>query len=368
MDTDIITGLKNAITNKITELVSTHNNDNNSHSDIRTSLSNLESSYITVISDEENIVDNGIYILTDLKRLQIVYTGSTVTLGEAANWLIFSDDSTIGTIDWGDGSSTDVDTSTDTNVTHTYTDNVDTHMITIENPKKTGNNYLFVYPSYEYVTQIDIPDSIIELGKNSFYSCSNLTSINLPDSITTIASNCFYFCSGLESISIPDSITTLSSNCFNGCSKLASVTIPNSVITIEHQCFSYCSSLTSITIPNSVTVISQNCFSFSGLTSINIPESVTTLDYGCFQHCGSLESISIPSSVTAMNGAVFNRVTNLDCQLYWTDDDIVGYSAVVNGRNTPNFDSTATFTIPQGQTNNYIAKGYPADKLTERGA
>lgn len=379
------TNVINRLCSAITSLVTTHNSDSTAHNDIRTNLDNkidksVTSGFvkndgtidtntylkdITVISDEENIANNGIYILTDPKKLQIVYTDSTVTLGTEANWLIFSDDSTIGTIDWGDGSSTNIDTSTDINVTHTYTDNIDTHTITIKNPKKTGNNYLFAYSNRQHIAQIDIPDSMIELGQNSLYGCS-MPSINIPDSITTISSGCFWYCSELTSINIPNSITTLSPNCFSSCSKLASVIIPNSITTIGSKCFSDCSSLASITIPNSITVIDDNAFSFSGLTSINIPESVTTLNYGCFQYCRSLESISIPSSVTAMNGAIFNGITNLNCQLYWTDDDIVGYSAVVNGRNIPNFKDTATFTIPQGQTNNYIAKGYPADKLTER--
>ena len=40
-----------------------------------------------------------------------------------------------------------------------------------------------------------IPDSVTEIGSNSFRGCKNLTSIVIPDSVTTIGSEVFYCCS-----------------------------------------------------------------------------------------------------------------------------------------------------------------------------
>ena len=79
------TNVINRLCSAITSLVTTHNSDSTAHNDIRTNLDNkidksVTSGFvkndgtidtntylkdITVISDEENIANNGIYILTE---------------------------------------------------------------------------------------------------------------------------------------------------------------------------------------------------------------------------------------------------------------------------------------------------------------
>lgn len=287
MDTDIITGLKNAITNKITELVSTHNNDNSSHSDIRTNLDNKinksitsglvkndgtidTNTYlkdITVISDEEDIIDDGIYLEVESNNNYVVatVTGNDVSLGHGDPWLETTGDVII---DWGDGTSDTVNNPTE-NLTHTYSDGAQSHNIT------------FI-------------GEVISL-KQSCFAWTNLTSIIIPLTVINFGSYCFNG-SGLTSIVIPNSITSLADSCFRAC---------------------------------------------SNLTSVVIPDSITSIGNYCFRNCSSL----------------------IDYQLYWTGNNIIAY----NSNKMPN-NTNSTFTIPAGETANYVAKGYPSDKLTERGA
>ena len=166
--------------------------------------------------------------------------------------------------------------------------------------------------------------------------CQYLTSINIPNSVTTIGEGAFYGCDSLTSINIPDSVTTIGDSAFNGCSSLTSITIPNSVVTIignpfcswhgnlnneskafiyeDHVLFNknkttliaYRAKETNYTIPNSVTTIGERAFlGCKSLTSINIPNSVTTIEDCAFSYCGSLASITIPSSVVTIIGNPF---------------------------------------------------------------
>ena len=159
--------------------------------------------------------------------------------------------------------------------------------------------------------------AVTSLGGKCFYNCSGLTSIIIPDSVTSLGGRCFYNCSGLTSIIIPDSVTSLGILCFRGCSGLTSVVIPDSVTSIGDDCFRDC----------------------TGLTSVIIPSSVTSLGWYCFDGCTSL----------------------IDYQLYWTGNNIITYDSNKMPNNT-----NTVFTIPNGETANYVAKGYPSDKLTER--
>ena len=206
----------------------------------------------------------------------------------------------------------------------------------------------------EYLTSINIPNSVTTIGNGAFSRCSSLISINIPNSVTTIGRGAFSRCNSLTSIiipnsvvtiignpfyfwygnlyneskafiyedhvlfnknkttliayiareknyTIPNSVTTIGEGAFNGCHFLTSIKIPNSVTTIGEGAFNGCYSLTSINIPNSVTTIGKLAFNGCySLTNINIPNSVTTIENRVFIDCKSLTSINIPNSVTTI--------------------------------------------------------------------
>ena len=162
------------------------------------------------------------------------------------------------------------------------------------------------------LTSITIPDSVTSIEVCAFYGCSSLTSITIPDSVTSIEVCAFEGCTSLTSVTIPDSVTTIGSSAFENCDSLTSVTIPDSVTTIGDYAFADCDSLTSVTIPDSVTIIGSYAFAYCySLASITIPDSVTTIGSWAFYNCDSLTSITIPSSVTSIGNDAFARCYSL---------------------------------------------------------
>jgi len=158
-------------------------------------------------------------------------------------------------------------------------------------------------------------------------------------------------------------VTGLGNTCFLNKTNLTSITIPDTVTSLGNYCFYGCSGLTSINIPSSVTSIGGGCFIESGLTSIVFPNSITSISNGIAQRCASLASVTIPNSVTSLGDACFSQCSALiDYQLYWTGNNIITYNSDTMPNNT-----NTIFTIPQGETANYTAKGYPTSKLVERG-
>ena len=172
------------------------------------------------------------------------------------------------TIDWGDGNVETFETASAVVNTHTYTDGIEYHLISL-------SNYTLV-------------------GESTFWNCIGLISVTIGNDVTSISDNAFRDCSGLTSIIIPDSVTSIGDNTFFGCSGLTSVTIPNSVTSVGYQAFHNCSGLTSVTIPDSVTSISYAAFSgCSGLTSVTIPDIVTFMGDYAFDGCSKLKIIKI---------------------------------------------------------------------------
>ncbi len=151
-----------------------------------------------------------------------------------------------------------------------------------------NNSDIKTFNEFKYFT------SILEIPSQCFYSCQYLTSIEIPNSVTSIGGYAFYRCTSLTSVSIPNSVTSIGDQAFSGCSGLTSITIPNSVTSIGSSVFSYCSGLTSITIPNSVKSIGYNAFyRCTSLTSVTIGSSVTSIGDKAFSICSNLESIRI---------------------------------------------------------------------------
>lgn len=142
-----------------------------------------------------------------------------------------------------------------------------------------------------------IPSSVISIGEDAFYNCSNLSSIEIPSSVISIGDYAFCNCSSLSSIEIPSSVTNIESGAFRDCSNLSSIEIPSSVTSIKDTTFYNCSSLSNIEIPSSVTSIGSFAFlGCSSLSNIEIPSSVTSIGDSVFFGCSSLTKVTNNSS------------------------------------------------------------------------
>ena len=304
------------LSNKIKELISDTSTD------------------ITIINDVNEAIDDGIYII-DLP----IFMKGKVSFINNSNQAVFNppnDENVDIQIDWGDGT---IDKGTQKSYAHTYADNTKSYNVIIKGDINTIQPALFPLGFEE-----------IELKKPI-----NLVSATFAQNGGMVV---------LKKLILPYGINQLPSGCFAGCTSLTSIDIPNSVTIFNESCFSGCTSLTSIDIPNTVTSFGSSCFAgCTGLTNVIIPSSVTSIGGDCFRSCTGLTSVNIPSSVTSIGNGCFRGDDNLiNYELNWED-----FSAIIPYASTTMQNNTNTiFTIPTGQTSNYVEKRYPSDKLVER--
>lgn len=121
------------------------------------------------------------------------------------------------TIDWGDGNVETFDAASTAANTHTYTDGVEYHLISLSN--------LTVFSDYAFsvchsLTSITIPDSVTSIGMSVFEACIGLTSITIPNSVTSIGGYAFLDCTGLTSVTIGNGVTSIGDMAFFSCNKL----------------------------------------------------------------------------------------------------------------------------------------------------
>lgn len=70
------------------------------------------------------------------------------------------------------------------------------------------------------LTQVTLPDSLLELGNYAFYNCKNLKEIKLPSNLQTIGEVALSNCDSLLELVIPASVTKVKRGFVGGCDKM----------------------------------------------------------------------------------------------------------------------------------------------------
>lgn len=168
------------------------------------------------------------------------------------------------------------------------------------------------FSNLPHLTSVDIPESVVTIGKEAFYGCDWLQEIYLPDTVTSIGSYAFAHCQRLEQINIPASLTTIPWGMFTYCLALKEVSLHDRVTTIEDYAFAHCDSLERISLPDSVTTLGasaiENCYS---LCSVTLSSNLTHIANHAFSTCTSLTEIVIPDSVTSIDSYAFSDCRSL---------------------------------------------------------
>ena len=150
------------------------------------------------------------------------------------------------------------------------------------------------------IRRIVLGKNLRQIGYNPFANCSNLSIISnspnyvvrdsilydkdvretvcctdvrakepvaLPNTVENIGRNSFAGCVSLKEISIPDSVKTISRGAFSHCESLKKVHVPDSVEIIEKWAFSYCFALEEISISRNTKVAKDT---FTGSTKVKV--------------------------------------------------------------------------------------------------
>lgn len=168
------------------------------------------------------------------------------------------------------------------------------------------------YANHSELKEVNLPDSLEEIGFSSFSRCVNLNKINLPKNLTGIGPEAFKFCKSLKHIELPENLYKIGQDAFRCCEGLESISIPDSVLTIGTLAFGNCDGLKSIKLPKHLTRISSSCFNdCNNLSEIIWPEDLEIIDECAFEDCSSLKKIVFPNNLIEIKWFAFNDCDNL---------------------------------------------------------
>ncbi len=198
---------------------------------------------------------------------------------------------------------------------------------------------------------IEIPASIVSIGKNIFSYCNNLESVVVESgntiyhsenkciietasktlilglknsviptdgSVTSIGVSAFENCAQLTNVTIPNGVTNIGEKAFYGCYNLENIEIPNSIVNIGSGAFEGCHNL-QYNEDNNVRYLGNSinkCIVAMGVTnneiaSLDINSNTKIIYDSAFMWCSNIESIEIPSSVASIGSVAFRACGSL---------------------------------------------------------
>lgn len=269
-------------------------------------------------------------------------------------------------INWGDGTSTTVSTTTATNSEKTYTSGgtpstqgYNTWKITISGDAGTRITAAsFVNPSY-WGASVQVPTGLLEEyygdgtitnpGGLHYVSTTkplfhNLMYSKLPSTITgsTSFQNAYVNCVNIQTIITPTSMPGLGAmdSAFGGCQSISNIVIPQDAtgITTLASTFLNCYALTGVTLPptlNSVTNMSStfvNCYELAFFTLPSTPSCTNYLS--TFSNCYNLLNIEIQGLGTG--ASITCNTMFINCYSL----EYVKFPTTVNGSSVYTFGNT----------------------------
>lgn len=206
-----------------------------------------------------------------------------------------------------------------------------------------------VFSGCEYLTTLEIPALVEEIGNFTFFGCSRLVQVRNLSSIKDLKLNNLEIqiindtqSQFTSSITMEDdsmilsvgqkkylmayfgneanidlsrlNITDIYPNCFANNDKIETIILPSNLKGIGEKAFASCTALKQIDIPSSVSSIG----SFAFVDCINLKQvkfasniNLAKIENGVFENCFSLASITIPASVTDITDRAFYGCENM---------------------------------------------------------
>ena len=230
-------------------------------------------------------------------------------------------------------------------------------------------------PGIEYIKELYIPKSIVEIEKGALSGASSLETLIIPfigkedNQSTNSESTVFGYIFGEDSYENAREVSQQYDK-----NKWVEYYIPKSLVnviiggtTLYYGCFSGCYDLVNVSFENASQITDIPIYSFLsclGLQSISLPGNLTTIKESAFRNCPSLTNLIIPSKVVSIEVGAFypSAITSV------TINSKAIYQALTSrnyscGQLISNATNIYILSSIDDESNQYLIDGYIKDTI-----
>jgi len=165
--------------------------------------------------------------------------------------------------------------------------------------------------AWSKANNVELPDSLIEIGDKAFYDCENLTQIELPDRLTSVGDMAFLNCEKLAEIEFSESLNKVGESAFSGTTWFDNQMAEGPVVIINNVLIGIDTSLQSVIVPEGVEYIAEGACEKSKAISIKLPDSLIEIGDSAFYNCYNLTQIELPNGLMSIGNYAFDGCNSL---------------------------------------------------------
>ncbi len=162
----------------------------------------------------------------------------------------------------------------------------------------------------EFVTSVELPETIVEIPTYAFYKCTNLEKVVIPEGVKFIGMHAFEECTSLTAVQIPDSVVTIGDFAFCKCTNLSDVKMSGNVQSIGMYSFSNCETLSTIALPDTLVSVGDMAFAYcTSMKEITIPVGIESISANAFSGCQDITVYYDDASYTNDISAIVEQLS-----------------------------------------------------------
>lgn len=164
----------------------------------------------------------------------------------------------------------------------------------------TGRNH------FNNIETVELPNTLSEIGDESFLCCSGLKTINIPLSVKKIGDNAFEGCSALKEIIIPEGVEEIGRSAFKMCDKLEKIELSSTMHEVSNSLCYSCERLKTLVIADGTKKIGEEAFACCfGLENVSLGKTIEKIGEDAFYNCNNLRSLELPDSLKEISDCAF---------------------------------------------------------------
>lgn len=160
------------------------------------------------------------------------------------------------------------------------------------------------------IVSVDLPDGLVGIGDEAFYSCYQLTAIRFPNGLRSIGNDAFRYCGQLTgSLVFPESLETIGQNAFEGTDFRGDLVIPRNIKSIPSHTFCNAGFDGRLDLPEGIAEVGESAFSdtqFQG--ELKLPDSLHTIGEAAFYNTGFAGPLKLPAALNNLGDSAFQGI------------------------------------------------------------